>query len=216
MRWAMGEQSPRRLRGKSMEDVIFAGSEGRAAVNVAEVGHHLRQQRRHGAAGLRGVERDPGRAPALPLRRVRILPEQDAVPAARHPGSLPRHRHGRQGLHDRGAGAHRRDRVGQARGAPRADRGGGGDRQVQGAAPRGGVEDRARPSRTCCASRTCSPRSGARSTRSSARPRRPPATSGCARRWRVLELSLAADDRRDLRRARPRMRASASSACGRA
>ena len=37
MRWAMGEQSPRRLRGKSMEDVIFAGSEGRAAVNVAEV-----------------------------------------------------------------------------------------------------------------------------------------------------------------------------------
>jgi chromosome segregation protein len=37
MRWAMGEQSPRRLRGKSMEDVIFAGSDGRAAVNVAEV-----------------------------------------------------------------------------------------------------------------------------------------------------------------------------------
>jgi len=37
MRWAMGEQSPRRLRGKSMEDVIFAGSEGRSAVNVAEV-----------------------------------------------------------------------------------------------------------------------------------------------------------------------------------
>jgi chromosome segregation protein len=37
MRWAMGEQSPRRLRGKSMEDVIFAGSEGRAPVNVAEV-----------------------------------------------------------------------------------------------------------------------------------------------------------------------------------
>ena len=37
MRWAMGEQSPRRLRGKSMEDVIFAGSEGRAAVNLAEV-----------------------------------------------------------------------------------------------------------------------------------------------------------------------------------
>jgi len=37
MRWAMGEQSPRRLRGRSMEDVIFAGSEGRAAVNLAEV-----------------------------------------------------------------------------------------------------------------------------------------------------------------------------------
>ncbi len=37
MRWVMGEQSPRRLRGKGMEDVIFAGSEGRAGVGMAEV-----------------------------------------------------------------------------------------------------------------------------------------------------------------------------------
>jgi chromosome segregation protein len=37
MRWAMGEQSPRRLRGKGMEDVIFQGSEGRAQVGMAEV-----------------------------------------------------------------------------------------------------------------------------------------------------------------------------------
>jgi chromosome segregation protein len=37
IRWVMGEQSPRRLRGKGMEDVIFAGSEGRAAVGMAEV-----------------------------------------------------------------------------------------------------------------------------------------------------------------------------------
>ena len=37
MRWVMGEQSPRRLRGKGMEDVIFAGSEGRTPVGVAEV-----------------------------------------------------------------------------------------------------------------------------------------------------------------------------------
>jgi chromosome segregation protein len=37
MRWVMGEQSPRRLRGKGMEDVIFAGSEGRAPVGMAEV-----------------------------------------------------------------------------------------------------------------------------------------------------------------------------------
>ncbi len=37
IRWAMGEQSPRRLRGKGMDDVIFAGSDARAPVGLAEV-----------------------------------------------------------------------------------------------------------------------------------------------------------------------------------
>jgi chromosome segregation protein len=37
MRWAMGEQSPRRLRGKGMEDVIFQGAEGCSGVGMAEV-----------------------------------------------------------------------------------------------------------------------------------------------------------------------------------
>ncbi|UCE87786.1 MAG: AAA family ATPase, partial [Deltaproteobacteria bacterium] len=37
MRWAMGEQSPRHLRGKRMEDVIFAGAESRAPIGMAEV-----------------------------------------------------------------------------------------------------------------------------------------------------------------------------------
>ena len=35
--WVLGERSPKNLRGSSMEDVIFAGSKGRKAVNVAEV-----------------------------------------------------------------------------------------------------------------------------------------------------------------------------------
>src|SRR4029077_7344036 len=37
VRWVLGEQSPRLLRGGKMEDVIFQGSPGRRPVNVAEV-----------------------------------------------------------------------------------------------------------------------------------------------------------------------------------
>lgn len=37
IRWVMGEQSPRKLRGKAMEDVIFAGSAKNRSLGLAEV-----------------------------------------------------------------------------------------------------------------------------------------------------------------------------------
>ncbi len=38
IRWVLGEQSMRQLRGKKSDDVIFAGGQGRAPMQMAQVG----------------------------------------------------------------------------------------------------------------------------------------------------------------------------------
>src|SRR5256714_13189632 len=37
IRWCMGEQSAKHLRGKEMQDIIFAGSDSRGPLGMAEV-----------------------------------------------------------------------------------------------------------------------------------------------------------------------------------
>ena len=47
IKWVMGEQSVKQLRGKSMEDVIFSGTNGKSAVNMAEVSLTLANDNGH-------------------------------------------------------------------------------------------------------------------------------------------------------------------------
>ena len=41
VRWVLGEQRPKTLRGAKMEEVIFQGSSSRRPVNIAEVSLHF-------------------------------------------------------------------------------------------------------------------------------------------------------------------------------
>ncbi|MGO4887812.1 chromosome segregation protein SMC [Anaerobacillus sp. MEB173] len=47
VRWVLGEQSAKSLRGAKMEDIIFAGSDSRKSLNVAEVTLTLDNQDQH-------------------------------------------------------------------------------------------------------------------------------------------------------------------------
>jgi len=71
LRWAMGETSPKSMRGTGMEDVIFAGTANRPARNMAEVTIALENNDRSAPAAFndsdlleisRRIERDAGSA----------------------------------------------------------------------------------------------------------------------------------------------------------
>ena len=44
IKWVLGEQSAKSLRGKKMDDIIFAGSQTRKPVNIAEVNLHINNE----------------------------------------------------------------------------------------------------------------------------------------------------------------------------
>ncbi len=80
LRWVMGATSAKALRGTGMEDVIFAGTSGRPARNVAEVSVLLDNSERQAPAAfndsdkievVRRIERDAGSAYRINGKDVR-------------------------------------------------------------------------------------------------------------------------------------------------
>ena len=78
LRWVLGEQSPRHLRGQEMSDVVFAGNESSSPLGMAEVNLLLENDatdplvaewRPHRDA----VERDNDLAPLFSLWRIGLL-----------------------------------------------------------------------------------------------------------------------------------------------
>jgi chromosome segregation protein len=53
LRWVMGEQSIKQLRGKNMEDIIFAGANGKQPLNMAEVTLTLTNDNGHAPEAFR-------------------------------------------------------------------------------------------------------------------------------------------------------------------
>src|ERR1700748_3157128 len=71
LRWTMGENSAKSMRGGGMEDVIFAGTTSRPARDFAEVSILLDQLDGRDAGGVRGIERGAGSAYRIDGRDVR-------------------------------------------------------------------------------------------------------------------------------------------------
>ena len=100
LRWVMGETSAKRLRGGEMDDVIFAGSSGRPARNIAEVALMVDNSARDAPFALndrpeievvRRIERGAGSAYRVNGREVRARDVQllfaDAATGA-HSGAM--------------------------------------------------------------------------------------------------------------------------------
>lgn len=101
LRWVMGENSPKRMRGGGMEDVIFNGTADRAARNVAEVALLLNNESREAPAAYNGsdeieiirrIEKDHGSQYKINGKNVRARDVQmlfaDTVTGANSPAMV--------------------------------------------------------------------------------------------------------------------------------
>ena len=171
--WVLGERNAKNLRGQAMEDVIFAGSSARKSVGPRRGRPRARQLRRHAA---RRLLRGRHHAPHVPLRRERVPDQRHRRPPhgrPRHPARLRfGHRHafhhqpGQPGFHP----------AIQARGPPRAHRGGGGRAQAQAAQGEKRAQARAHGPASRAREATSPPRWSASWGRSRARPSAPAPT----------------------------------------
>ena len=101
LRWVMGENSPKRMRGDGMEDVIFNGTAHRSARNIAEVSLLLNNAKRDAPAAynksdeievIRRIERDHGSVYKINGKTVRMRDVQmlfaDTVTGANSPAMV--------------------------------------------------------------------------------------------------------------------------------